>query len=160
MIDIAVEAYSDGAVEHLARRLVGTLWQAAIASDLAEHAVERHRGEGQADHAGDEADQRQGQQIVPGLVRFRAACSLMPAHFDEGMGDVGAKPDDGDHEEQHEKRRERPGDGERTHALAALALGFVISDHEVQSSGIELWLKPKPCSTRSAANNRNRYKTE
>ena len=52
------------------------------------------------------------------------------------MGDVGAKPDDGDHEEQHDKRRERPGDGEGTHALAALALGFFISHHEVQSSGI------------------------
>src|SRR4026208_2507268 len=90
-----------------------------------------------------------------GLGRVVHAGSL-----DERMGDVGAKPDDGDHEEQDSHGRERPGDGEGTHALAALALVFFIGHYEVQSSGIELWLKPKPCSTRSAANNRNRYNTE
>ena len=76
------------------------------------------------------------------------------------MGDIGAEPDHGDDEEQEGKRGERPGDGEGPHALATLALVFFIGHYEVQSSGIELWLKPKPCSTRSAANNRNRYNTE
>ena len=59
MIHVAVEADADGALQHLARRLVGALRDAAIAGDLAEHAVERHRGKGEPDHAGDEGRQRQ-----------------------------------------------------------------------------------------------------
>ena len=54
------------------------------------------------------------------------------------MGDIAAEPDHGDDEEQDGKRGERPGDGEGPHALAALALLFLIGHHEVQRSGIEL----------------------
>src|SRR5262249_53688383 len=156
-VDVAVEADLDGAVEHLARSLVGALGDPAITGDLAEQAVERHGGKGQADHAGDKRRERKGQNAVAGFAVsvLAHACSL-----DEGMGDIGAKPDHGDHEEQNSHCRERPGDGEGPHALATFLLVLLIGHHEVQSSWMKLWPKPKPCSTRSTANSRNKYKTE
>src|SRR5262249_15483570 len=156
-VNISVEADLDGAVEHLARRLVGALRHAAIAGDLAEQTVERHRGKRHPDHAGDEGRERQGNDAAAG---FAVSVLAHAASLDTGMGDIGAEPDHGDHEEQRGHCRERPGDGEGPHALATFLLVLLIGHHEVQSSGIEPWPKPMPCSTRSTANSRNKYKTE
>src|SRR5688500_4844394 len=65
------------------------------------------------------------------------------------VGDITAKPDDGDDEEQHRKRHENPRDGDVSHALPALSFVFHITHHDVQGSGSVLPSMPKPCSTRS-----------
>ena len=80
----------------------------AIAGRLAEHAVERHGGEGEPDHEGDEGGERQRHDAVPSLLRRGLILLAHAGSLDEGMGDIGAEPDDGDDEEQDGKRRQAP----------------------------------------------------
>src|SRR3989304_540834 len=50
--------------------------------------------------------------VLPGIAHGRS--SKRPD------GHIAAEPDNGDDKEQHHERREDPGDGHRSHALAAL----------------------------------------
>jgi hypothetical protein len=72
-----IEAHRDEALPDGVGRALGQLRRAAIAGDLAEEAVERHRGEGQRDHA---ADHRRQHQADAG-VAFAALAGSRGAHL-------------------------------------------------------------------------------
>ena len=158
-IDVAVEADGDGAIEHLAWSLLRR-----AAGRRHSRSPGRTRGRAAPRRRTARPCRRRGRQATApesGRLRLDLVSLLMPAHCDERMGDIGAEPDHGDDEEQDGKR------GAATQAMARTAcvgdVGARLPHRVITRSRRAGWSsrpKPKPCSTRSAANNRNRYNTE
>src|SRR3546814_10447336 len=88
-IDIGVEADVEHPLPGLRRRRLGHLRGAAVAGDLAEQPVERHRGIGSADHHRRDAHQCQRKPPVPPVA----------AAFSHGSASTHA--DDGNKEHHH-----------------------------------------------------------
>src|SRR5690606_25297441 len=76
---VRIEANLNTAIENLIRRDLGFLRGAAIARDLAERVVERHRREGHARHADNHgaSDERRAAQAL--LIRRHDAPATMPS---------------------------------------------------------------------------------